>query len=62
MTADALVPDLTTLNYDRPLFGIEEIRSVNCTGTELRCSPGSCGTLDPTRHVKVIGFGDMRAR
>jgi 3-hydroxyacyl-[acyl-carrier-protein] dehydratase len=59
MTADALVPDLTTLNYDRPLFGIEDIRFVNPQRYEMEMLSGIV-YLDPTRHV-IIGFKDMRA-
>jgi 3-hydroxyacyl-[acyl-carrier-protein] dehydratase len=58
MTADARVPDLTTLDYHHPLFGIEEIRAVNPHRYEFEMLTGIIH-LDPARHV-IIGFKDMR--
>ena len=59
MTADAPVPDLTALDYDRPLFGIEDIRAVNPQRYEFEMLTGIVH-LDPVRHI-IIGFKDMRA-
>jgi 3-hydroxyacyl-[acyl-carrier-protein] dehydratase len=59
MTADALVPDLATLNYDRPMFGIEDIRAVNPHRYEFEMISGIVH-LDGARQV-IVGFKDARA-
>jgi 3-hydroxyacyl-[acyl-carrier-protein] dehydratase len=59
MTADAPVPELSTLNYDRPLFGIDEIRALNPHRHEFEMLTGVV-YLDPSRHV-IVGFKDARA-
>jgi 3-hydroxyacyl-[acyl-carrier-protein] dehydratase len=58
MTAEGPVPDLTALNFDRPLFGIEDIRAVNPHRHEFEMLTGIVH-LDPTGHV-IIGFKDLR--
>jgi 3-hydroxyacyl-[acyl-carrier-protein] dehydratase len=58
MTADVPIPDLTTLDFDRPLFGIEEIRVVNPHRHEFEMLSGIV-YLDPVRQV-IIGFKDTR--
>jgi 3-hydroxyacyl-[acyl-carrier-protein] dehydratase len=59
MNTAAPVPDLSTFDYDRPVFGIEEIRAVNPHRYEFEMLSGIVH-LDPAAHV-IIGFKDLRA-
>jgi 3-hydroxyacyl-[acyl-carrier-protein] dehydratase len=59
MTADAPPLHLTAFDFDRPLFGIEQIRAINPHRHEFEMLSGIVH-LDPERHV-VVGFKDVRA-
>ena len=58
MTAEAPVLDLTGFDFDQPLIGIDEIRSINPHRYEFEMLSGIV-YLDPKRHV-VVGFKDVR--
>jgi 3-hydroxyacyl-[acyl-carrier-protein] dehydratase len=58
MTAAAPVPDLATLDYDRPQFGIEDIRALNPQRYEFEMLTGIV-YMDPARHL-IVGFKDAR--
>lgn len=59
MTVDVPVLDLTAFDFDRPLFGIEDIRKANPQRYEFEMLSGIV-YLDTKRHV-VVGFKDMHA-
>jgi 3-hydroxyacyl-[acyl-carrier-protein] dehydratase len=59
MTVEPPVPDLTTLDYTRPLFGLDAIRVANPQRHEFEMLTGIVH-LDPAHHV-IIGFKDMKA-
>lgn len=58
MSAEPPIPDLTALNYDRPLYDIETIRAANPQRHEFEMLSGIVH-LDPAHHV-IVGFKDMR--
>jgi 3-hydroxyacyl-[acyl-carrier-protein] dehydratase len=59
MGGAAPIPDLTAFDYDRPLYGIEEIRAVNPHRYEFEMLTAIVH-LDPARQL-IVGFKNVRA-
>ncbi|MBY0457941.1 MAG: hypothetical protein K2V38_11425, partial [Gemmataceae bacterium] len=59
MPAEEPALDLTTLPFDRPVAGIEEIRAANPHRFEFEMLSGIVH-LDPAKHL-IAGFKDLRA-